>query len=193
MGSQQVLVADRTKSVCRMLQECLTREGWLVRCAANGEEAWSELLRTQWDLVILNIRLEKLSGTELLRRMRREGSRTPVIMLAARPTVRNAVECTKLGAEYLTLPATPERVMRSLACCGLQTEEGTLLEQAEWALTAGDQMRAETLLGNLLGQNPADSRVYDKLAELYEKTGDQDIAGRFRKAAALFRPGKEKG
>ena len=50
------------------------------------------------DLVFLDIKLPEISGTEVLRRMRKMNKTSPVIIMTAYPTIKNAVECTKLGA-----------------------------------------------------------------------------------------------
>ena len=67
------------------------------------------MLATQhYDAVILDIGLPKLDGYEVLRRMRRKGSKTPVLMLTARDALEDRVKGLDLGADdYLTKPYRP--------------------------------------------------------------------------------------
>jgi two-component system OmpR family response regulator len=78
---------------------------YAVDHAATGEQADHMLAAQHYDAVILDIGLPKLDGYEVLRRMRRKGSKTPVLMLTARDALEDRVKGLDLGADdYLTKP-----------------------------------------------------------------------------------------
>lgn len=78
---------------------------YAVDHATTGEQADHMLATQHYDAVILDIGLPKLDGYEVLRRMRRKGSKTPVLMLTARDALEDRVKGLDLGADdYLTKP-----------------------------------------------------------------------------------------
>lgn len=78
---------------------------YAVDHATTGEQADHMLATQHYDAVILDIGLPKLDGYEVLRRMRRKGSKTPVMMLTARDALEDRVRGLDLGADdYLTKP-----------------------------------------------------------------------------------------
>ena len=72
-----------------------------VLMATNGNEALSIIDTEPVDLIFLDIKMPEISGTEVLKRIRAKGITTPVVIMTAFATVKNAVDCTKLGATYL--------------------------------------------------------------------------------------------
>ncbi len=83
----------------------LKSAAYAVDHAATGEQADHMLATQHYDAVILDIGLPKLDGYEVLRRMRRKGSKTPVLMLTARDALEDRVKGLDLGADdYLTKP-----------------------------------------------------------------------------------------
>ena len=75
--------SDDEAVITRMLQLELTHEGYVVITAFDGNEGLNKALNENPDLIILDVMLPKISGTELLRRLRMK-SQIPVIMLTAK-------------------------------------------------------------------------------------------------------------
>lgn len=92
---KKVLVVDDAKNIRMLLTKCLELEGYQVKTATNGKDALVLFSSERFDLAFLDIKLPELSGTEVLRRIRAQGNDTPVIVITAYPTVKNAVECTE--------------------------------------------------------------------------------------------------
>lgn len=106
-----VLIVDDTKNIRTLLTTCLEINGYNTLTAKNGEEALEFFKAKTIDLVFLDIKMPELSGTEVLRRIRNMGITIPVVIMTAFATVKNAVECTKLGAvAYLQKPFTADKV-----------------------------------------------------------------------------------
>jgi len=88
-----------------LLRRGLTEEGHTVLCAVDGDQAWLELQEQEFDVVILDVMLPKMSGFELALRLRTEKKFTPVLMLTAKDSVPDIVQGLDLGADdYMTKP-----------------------------------------------------------------------------------------
>ncbi len=87
------------------LAKLLTHAGHEVQTAKDGDEGMVLVKEGDWDVVLTDLRLPGVNGMEILKESRRRYPRTPVLMMTAYATVKNAVECLKLGAfNYLTKP-----------------------------------------------------------------------------------------
>lgn len=111
MTNKKVLVVDDTKNIRALLTTCLELKGYSVFTANNGIVAMELVMEQSFDIAFIDIKMPEVSGTEVLRRIRAIGLNFPVVIMTAFATVRNAVECTKLGAvAYLQKPFTVDKV-----------------------------------------------------------------------------------
>ena len=101
----RVLVVEDEKHLNRIITEAMEDEGYSVDSCFNGADALDYALSAVYDVMILDIMLPKLSGLELVRRLRRGGNHTPVLFLTARDSVADKVEGLESGGDYyLTKP-----------------------------------------------------------------------------------------
>ncbi|WP_308780202.1 response regulator [uncultured Clostridium sp.] len=115
---KRVLVIDDTKNIRNLLSTCLEIRGYNVITADNGVEALRIIKNkdVKINLIFLDIRMPGISGTELLKNIKEERENCPVIIMTAFATVKNAIECTKLGAlVYLQKPFSTDRINSVLA------------------------------------------------------------------------------
>jgi two-component system response regulator TctD len=99
------LVVEDDADVGDALARRLRREGHGVDWEQDGEGAESVLQYQSYDLVVLDIGLPGIDGFEVLRRLRRRGARTPVLMLTARSNIEDRVDALDVGADdYLSKP-----------------------------------------------------------------------------------------
>lgn len=99
-----LLIEDETK-VADFIARGLRAEAFAVDVANDGDGGWEMASRTEYDLIILDLMLPGLNGTELLRRLRRRNSAAAVLVLTARDATRDKVENFEAGADdYLTKP-----------------------------------------------------------------------------------------
>lgn len=104
-GQARILIADDESSLREMLVIMLQREGYLVDEAENGEIALEMLGKNEYDLMISDIQMPKVSGIELLRGIREREIEVTVLMITAFSSTEDAVEAMKLGAyDYITKP-----------------------------------------------------------------------------------------
>jgi DNA-binding response OmpR family regulator len=106
-----ILIADDERNILELCRLYLTKEGYAVETAIDGQDALDRARRVKPDLVVLDIMMPKVDGIEVLRRLRKEGS-TPVIMLTARGDDVDKVVGLEIGADdYVTKPFNPRELV----------------------------------------------------------------------------------
>jgi DNA-binding response OmpR family regulator len=110
-----ILVVDDELGTRHSLAAILRRQGWAVYEAASGQQALDLLDRQVFDLVVLDIRMPGMDGTEVLRRGRPRARETVFIFLTAYATLESAVAGIRGGAfDYLTKPSPVEEIIRTI-------------------------------------------------------------------------------
>ncbi len=113
--SPRILLVDDEPSLVRGLSYALERDGFDVEVATDGESAVEAALSHNLDLIILDLMLPKLSGTEACRRIR-AGSDVPIIMLTARDSERDLVNGLEVGADdYVTKPFSAAELLSRIS------------------------------------------------------------------------------
>lgn len=103
--SISILVVDDEESFVEVLEVLLRQEGYAVEVAKDGVAAINALQQRTFDLVLLDVKLPRVDGVEVLKFIRDHSYDTQVIMLTGVNEVKIAVECMQLGAyHYLTKP-----------------------------------------------------------------------------------------
>jgi two-component system response regulator RegX3 len=123
----RVLVVEDEESFSDALSYMLRKEGFEVSVAATGTEALTEFDRTGADIVLLDLMLPEMSGSEVCRQLRQR-SNVPIIMVTARDAEIDKVVGLEIGADdYVTKPYSPrELVARIRAVLRRHTEPGEL-------------------------------------------------------------------
>ncbi len=111
----KILVVDDESRIRHLLSIMLTGVGHEVIQAEDGEKAWVLLNKSPVDMVISDIRMPRLSGTDLLKKIKAVGLPCPVVFITAFATVESAVEVMRLGAaDYITKPFEEERILLTI-------------------------------------------------------------------------------
>jgi two-component system copper resistance phosphate regulon response regulator CusR len=101
----RILVVEDEKKLAEMVARGLKAERYAVDVAYDGESGWQMANTYDYDLIILDLMLPGLSGTEILRRVRRKNSTVPILILTARDATEEKVQNFEAGADdYLTKP-----------------------------------------------------------------------------------------
>jgi len=105
MDKANILVVDDEKDICMALNIILTKEGYTVKEAYNGEQALERIRLENFDIVMTDIKMEKMDGFEVLKQAQQISPETSVIMMTAFASVVSAVEAMRAGAvDYITKP-----------------------------------------------------------------------------------------
>lgn len=101
----RILIVEDEEKVSRFIVRGLTAERFAVDAAADGSRGLELATTYNYDLIVLDLMLPGLSGTEVLHQIRRTDHRVPILMLTARDAVADKVEHLEAGADdYLTKP-----------------------------------------------------------------------------------------
>ena len=102
---RKVMIVEDDEAMAVALRDGFASEGYEVGVVADGVAAVESIGRESPDIVILDVMLPKMSGLDICKRIRREGSRVPIIMLTARGQEIDKVLGLKIGADdYVTKP-----------------------------------------------------------------------------------------
>ncbi len=121
-----VLVADDDPDILALVSLRLEKAGYAVVTAADGEEALDAVREYRPDLAIVDVRMPKMDGLEVIRRIRadQESNLMPVIALSARVRESNIAEGLDAGAdEYMHKPFSPKQLVE-LIQAKLSTAQG---------------------------------------------------------------------
>lgn len=195
----KVLIIDDTKNIRTLLTTCLELKGYDVITAENGKAAL-EILKEQGesvDLIFLDIRMPEISGTEVLKNIRQRGILCPVIIMTAYATVKNAVDCTKLGAvAYLQKPFSPDRVNAVLEEINIncinkdnvsdENQVEIYISKARGQIEEGDNEEAFKNLKFALSIDPYKSEIYYLIAKMNENMNNLVRAEQFYQISKIL-------
>ena len=100
-----ILIADDDKSIRKTLREILEYESYKVEEAVDGAQAFEMLKEGSFDCALLDIKMPKMDGLEVLTKLQGTDCDTPIIMISGHGTVENAVEATRQGAfDFINKP-----------------------------------------------------------------------------------------
>jgi len=166
MTSPRILVVEDDASMGFFLCEAMNKEGYQAALVPNGEEALSRLNREDFDLVILDLKLPRMSGMDVLTNMKRTHPDTTVIMVTAHGSRSVALEAIGKGAyDYFSKPFEINEmrtvVRRALEKTRLQQEVRELRERVE----------AKGELQNIVGK----SKGMEEVFEIVRTVLDNDV------------------
>jgi two-component system, OmpR family, response regulator len=176
---KKVLVIDDTKNIRMLLTTCLELKGYKVLNADTGKLAIDIVKeeKDNIDIIFLDIRMPVMNGTEVLKMIRDMGVKCPVIIMTAYATVKNAVDCTRLGAAaYLQKPFSPDRVSSVLdeilanrenlsENTTYLGEENILILRSKNLLIEENFEEAHDTLKTALALNPYNKEIYHLIGE----------------------------
>ncbi len=141
MAEKRVLVVDDEKLIVKGIRFSLEQDGMLVDCAYDGEEAVEYARNHQYDMILLDVMLPKLTGYEVCQQIR-EFSSVPIIMLTAKGDDMDKILGLEYGADdYITKPfnilevkARIKAIMRRVEPKKSSTEPVKMVESGEMRL-----------------------------------------------------------
>jgi two-component system OmpR family response regulator len=108
----KLLVVDDEPDIVELLSASLKYHGYAVATAKSGREAMEEARRFRPDMILLDVMMPELDGFDVLRRLRGEGTRTPVLFLTARDATEDKIKGLTLGGDdYVTKPFSLSEIL----------------------------------------------------------------------------------
>lgn len=191
---KKILIIDDTKNIRFMLTKCLELEGYHVTTASDGKEAIELFGKEKFDLAFLDIKLPEIRGTEVLRQIRNMGITTPVIIITAYGTVKNAIDCTNMGAiAYLQKPFTAEKIRTVLQELNFKlSSDNELMNISKHISQIEDLIKKESFqdalvqLKKVISLDPANPQIQLLFSKVYRAIGNEDYAGKFFRSYEIF-------
>ncbi len=132
-----VLVVDDESVLAEMVSMALRYEGWDITTAGDGASAIAAARTARPDVVVLDVMLPDMSGLDVLRRLREQNPRLPVLLLTAKDAVEDRIAgLTAGGDDYVTKPFSIEEVVLRLRA--LLRRTGVTTEDSGAAIVVGD-------------------------------------------------------
>jgi DNA-binding response OmpR family regulator len=116
-GIFKVLVVDDEKDIVEVVGSRLSREGYQVVTAFDGEEALVQIKAEDPDLIVLDLMMPKLNGLDVLKQVRENspGKWRPVIIVSGNAELESIKRCYNMEADlYLTKPCTMENLVKGV-------------------------------------------------------------------------------
>jgi len=157
----KILIVDDETIMRESLAGWLERDGHAVQTARSGEEALRKCKENHFDILLLDIKMEGMSGLEVLRRVKESDADAAVVMITAYGSIATAIEAMKNGAfDYMLKPFDPN-------------ELGVLIEkiirhqqQARENLYLKEQFKERTRFENMIGQSKPMQKVFDLICDV---------------------------
>ncbi|MGA8242425.1 MAG: response regulator, partial [Desulfobacterales bacterium] len=105
MMTPKILIVDDETAHCRMLETVLKAEKYETQRAQDGQSAIEAVKERFYDLILMDIRMNRVGGVEALKKIKEISPDIPIIMMTAYASVDTAVQAMRSGAyDYLTKP-----------------------------------------------------------------------------------------
>ncbi len=170
-----ILVVDDEKNIRSGLGKSLAMEGYTVKLAENGLQAWDYVNTQHIDLVVTDLRMPKMSGEELLLKISSAYPTLPVIILTGHGTIESAVNAMRDGAfDFVTKPINLDRlsllVKRAVSSRKLQIENSNLLKELE-------KLKKKQKFDGIIGKSQKMRRVMEIVEQVAQTKASVLITG----------------
>lgn len=119
----RILVVEDEEAIAEALAHILTKNKYLVDTCYDGESGYDNAITGIYDIILLDIMLPGMSGLEILRGIRKNGIKCPVMMLTAKDEISDKVRGLDLGADdYLTKPFAMEELLARVRSLSRRTD-----------------------------------------------------------------------
>ena len=151
--TDSILIVEDDASVRESLLTILASRDYDVESVSDGEQALKAIEDRNYDVLLLDLQLPKVSGMEVLMHAKKLFSRTSIVILTAHSSVEGAVEAMKLGADdYLEKPCDVEQLQRTLT---------KIFARKLFLKGGGKKSKERHIFESMIGQSPPMQRVYE--------------------------------
>ena len=172
MSKIKILIVDDELIMRESLAGWLERDGHAVQTAASGEEALEKVKEAQFDIFLVDIKMEGISGLDVLRSVKESDPDADVVMITAYGSIPSAIEAMKDGAyDYMLKPFDPN-------------ELGVLIEkiiqhqeQARENIYLKEQYKERTRFESMIGQSKPMHEIFDLIRDVAPKDSTELITG----------------
>ena len=111
----KILIIDDEQNILLAFSSLLTDQGYVCNTAASAEDALKKTEQKDYDLILLDLNLPKMSGIDFLKQVQNKNDNSVIIVISGQSEISTALEAVRLGAiDYLEKPVSPERLIASV-------------------------------------------------------------------------------
>ena len=172
MSGTKILIVDDELIMRESLAGWLERDGHYVEKVESGEKALERIKDTRFDIMLVDIKMEGISGLDVLKQVKKSETDTEVIMITAYGSISSAIEAMKNGAyDYLLKPFDPSEL-------GLLIEKVIEYQAREMEnLYLKEQHKDRSRFESLIGQSKPMQTVFDMIEDVSPMTSTVLITG----------------
>jgi DNA-binding NtrC family response regulator len=161
MSSAKILIVDDELIMRESLAGWLQRDGHTVQTAPSGEEGLEKLKESRFDIMLVDIKMEGISGLEVLQQVKESDPDVAVVMITAYGSIPTAIQAMKNGAyDYMLKPFDPNEL-------GVLIEKITRYqEQEREMLFLREEQKARTRFESMIGQSKPMQDVFDLICDV---------------------------
>ena len=170
----KILIVDDEPGMLEFLEIMLRKEGYDTTCATSGEEAIARCKETNYDMVITDIKMPRVTGLDVLHQVKEISPETVIILITAYATMETAIQAMKEGAyDYITKPFRVDEI-KMIIKNALDRET----PKRESSLLKGD-VKDSYRFGNinLVGKSKEMMKVYDLIQKVSQTKSNVLIYG----------------
>lgn len=161
MEPASILIIDDEQAICDGCRMVLSENGYSVAYRRTGREGMEEIRKGDYDVVLLDLKLPDLQGTDILKTVRYENIDVHVIVMTGYATVKSAVQAMKLKAfDYLTKPFTDDELLGAVK----RALENRRLQQENLALRK--QISQKSVFSDIIGENPRILEIFHEIGKV---------------------------
>jgi DNA-binding NtrC family response regulator len=155
---KKILIVEDDEYVLGSISLLLSKDGYEVSTANGGEPALLSAQKEQFDLAIVDLKMPKMDGMEVLKRLKALSPETMVVIMTAFGSIKNAVEAMKLGAsDYITKPISAEEIRLTVQKV---LEKQKLIREIK---ALRQELEGRYSLDRIIGKNPKMQELYDSI------------------------------
>ena len=172
MGNTKILIVDDELIMRESLAGWLERDGHVVETAASGEEALQKLKEYHFEILLVDIKMEGMSGLDVLTKVKESDPDVAVVMITAYGSISTAIEAMKNGAvDYLLKPFDPNAL-------GVLIDKITEHQaQAREILYHREQYKDRTRFESMVGQSKSMQEIFDLIQDIAPTNSTVMITG----------------
>jgi DNA-binding NtrC family response regulator len=173
MQKAGILIVDDEKDICMALNILLKKEGYAVKEAYNGEQALDLIKKEYFDIVMTDIKMDRMDGFEVLKEAQKHSPETSVVMMTAFASVGSAVEAMRAGAsDYITKPFINDEIRLTIRRL-LQSRE----LQRENQILRQELSQRQTAFTNIIGSSESMQKVFSVMEKVIPNKSNILITG----------------
>ncbi|MFN3466984.1 MAG: sigma-54-dependent transcriptional regulator, partial [Candidatus Brocadiales bacterium] len=169
---KKILIVEDDEYVLGSVQLLLTKDGYEVNTATNGEQALTTCQKEQFDLAIVDLKMPGMDGMQVLKGLKKLSPDTMVIIMTAFGSIQNAVEAMRTGAsDYITKPIAADEIRLAVQKV---LEKQKLIKEIK---ALRQELEQRYSLDRIIGKSPKMQEIYDLILTVSQADATVLITG----------------